>query len=94
MDHTNLVEHRHFIIMDGHHRHFCAGELGLSRVPCILLSYGDPNLDVTYWANPEPVAIDDIIEAGLSGNLMSFKTTRHKLKVTLPGCVIDLDDLR
>ncbi|MEX3954316.1 ParB N-terminal domain-containing protein [Paraburkholderia sp. EG287A] len=89
-----LVEHRHFIIMDGHHRHFCAKELGLSLVPCILLSYDDPNLDVTYWANPEPVPIDDIIEAGLSGKLMSFKTTRHKLKVTLPGCAFELDDLR
>ncbi|WP_081772125.1 ParB N-terminal domain-containing protein [Paraburkholderia nodosa] len=89
-----LVERSHFIIMDGHHRHFCAKELGLSFVPCILLSYDDTNLNVTYWANPERVVVDNIIHAGLSGNLMNFKTTRHRLNVTLPSCAIGLDDLR
>ncbi|MCP3721147.1 ParB N-terminal domain-containing protein [Paraburkholderia sp. CNPSo 3281] len=89
-----LVEHRHFIIMDGHHRYFCAKELDLSFVPCILLSYDDPNLNVTYWDNPAPVVIDRIIHAGLSGNLMSFKTTRHALNGTLPNCAIALNDLR
>ncbi|WP_090812718.1 ParB N-terminal domain-containing protein [Paraburkholderia tuberum] len=89
-----LVEHRHLVVMDGHHRHFCAKALSLSYIPCILLSYDDPNLDVTYWSDPTPVAVDQIIQAGLSGNLMSFKTTRHRLKITLPSCSIELDDLK
>ncbi|MER9580753.1 ParB N-terminal domain-containing protein [Mesorhizobium sp. M0276] len=89
-----LVEHRHSMIMDGHHRHFCATELGLSFVPCVLLSYDDPNLHVTYWSEPGPVAVDRIIQAGLSGDLLSYKTTRHKLQVGLPSCSVDLDDLR
>ncbi|MBP0596150.1 ParB N-terminal domain-containing protein [Paraburkholderia sp. LEh10] len=89
-----FVEHRHCIIMDDHHRHSCAKSLGLSVVPCILLSYDDPNLQVTYWASSEPVVADRIIEAGLSGNLMSFKTTRHRLNITVPGCAISLDELR
>lgn len=41
-----LVEQHHSMIMDGHHRHFCAGALGLSSVPCVLLSYDDPSLHV------------------------------------------------
>ncbi|QXE07238.1 ParB N-terminal domain-containing protein [Paraburkholderia sprentiae WSM5005] len=89
-----LVEHRHSIIMDGHHRYFCAMELELSFVPCILLSYDDPNLNVTYWGNPAPAVVDHIIQAGLSGNLMSFKTTRHRLNVTLPSCAVALDELK
>ncbi|MGF6969450.1 hypothetical protein OKW43_006545 [Paraburkholderia sp. WC7.3g] len=89
-----LVEHRHFVIMDGHHRHFCAKALGLLFVPSVLLSYDDPNLHVTYWSESAPVVADQIIQAGLSGDLMSFKTTRHRLKVTLPSCSVDLDDLR
>ncbi|WP_292332967.1 ParB N-terminal domain-containing protein [Mesorhizobium sp.] len=89
-----LVEHRHSVIMDGHHRHFCATALGLSFVPCVLLSYDDPNLHVTYWSDPAPAAVDRIVQAGLSGDLMSFKTTRHKLQVALPSCSIELDDLR
>ncbi|TIX42926.1 MAG: hypothetical protein E5W81_06790 [Mesorhizobium sp.] len=88
-----LVEHRHLLIMDGHHRYSCATELSLSSVPCILLSYDDPNLHVTYWSEPGPVAVDRIIQAGLSGVPLSYKTIRHKL-VALPSCSVDLDDLR
>ncbi|PDT34698.1 hypothetical protein ATY30_02625 [Sinorhizobium americanum] len=89
-----LVEHRHSVIMDGHHRYFCAGELDLSSVPCVLLSYDDPSLHVSYWSQPGPVDVDRIIRAGLSGELMSFKTTKHRLQTALPCCSIDLDDLR
>ncbi|MDF3218615.1 MULTISPECIES: ParB N-terminal domain-containing protein [Mesorhizobium] len=89
-----FVEHRHSVIMDGHHRLFCAGELGLLSVPCILLSYDDPNLHVTYWSEPGPVNVESIIQAALSGDLMGFKTTNHKLQIALPCCSIDLDDLR
>ncbi|WP_136623790.1 ParB N-terminal domain-containing protein [Bradyrhizobium centrolobii] len=38
-----LVECSQSVIMDGHHRHFCATTLNLSLVPCVLLSYDDPN---------------------------------------------------
>ncbi|WOH80337.1 ParB N-terminal domain-containing protein [Bradyrhizobium sp. BEA-2-5] len=89
-----LVERRHWVIMDGHHRYFCASQLGLSLIPCVLLSYDDPNLHVTSWSDSEPLAVDRIIQAGLSGNLLSFKTTRHRLKVQLPSCSVQLDDLR
>ncbi|AMA59985.1 hypothetical protein BCCGELA001_29555 [Bradyrhizobium sp. CCGE-LA001] len=89
-----LVEHRHSVIMDGHHRYFCANALGLSFVPCVLLSYDDPNLQVTYWSNSTPVAVDRIIQAGLSGDLMDYKTTRHQLLVGVDSCSVDLDDLR
>lgn len=89
-----LVEHHHSVIMDGHHRHFCATALDLSFVPCVLLSYDDPNLEVTYWSDPAPVAVDRIIRAGLSGDLMRYKTTRHQLLVPLPSCSVDLNNLR
>ncbi|MER9319692.1 ParB N-terminal domain-containing protein [Mesorhizobium sp. M0659] len=89
-----FVEHRHSVIMDGHHRLFCAGELGLLSVPCVLLSYDDPSLHVTYWSRPGPVDMESIIQAGLSGDLMGFKTTKHKLRIALPYCSIELDELR
>lgn len=89
-----LVELRHRVIMDGHHRHFSAKALGLWLVPCVLLSYDDPNLHVTYWSDSAPVDVGKIIHAGLSGHLMNFKTTRHELKDPLPRCSIHLDDLR
>ncbi|MFC0804487.1 ParB N-terminal domain-containing protein [Ensifer sp. P24N7] len=89
-----LVEQHHSVIMDGHHRHFCATALKLSFVPCVLLSYDDPNLHVSYWSDPTPVCVEQIIQAGLTGDLLNFKTTRHTLQVALPTCSVALDDLR
>ncbi|MFK4496102.1 ParB-like chromosome segregation protein Spo0J [Bradyrhizobium japonicum] len=89
-----LVERSRFVIMDGHHRHFCAIRLCLAVVPCVLLSYDDPNLEVTYWANGAPVDVGCIIEAGLSGDLMKYKTTRHRLYIPPPSCSVSLEELR
>ncbi|MET4036275.1 MULTISPECIES: hypothetical protein [unclassified Bradyrhizobium] len=89
-----LIEHRHSVIMDGHHRYFCARALDLSFLPCVLLSYDDPNLLVTYWSDRRPVPVDRIIQAGLTGDLMNFKTTRHQLLVPLSGCSVELEELR
>ncbi|WFT97122.1 ParB N-terminal domain-containing protein [Bradyrhizobium barranii] len=89
-----LVERSHSVIMDGHHRCFCAIELCLAVVPCVLLSYDDPNLEVTYWADGAPVDAGRIIKAGLSGDLMKYKTTRHRLHVPLPSCSVTLEELR
>lgn len=88
-----LVERSHSVIMDGHHRHFCAIRLCLAVVPCVLLSYDDPNLEVTYWANGAPVDVGRIIKAGLSGDLMKYKTTRHRLHGPLPSCSVHLEEL-
>lgn len=88
-----LVERNHSVIMDGHHRCYCAQQLGLTLVPCIQLSYVDPNLHVTSWSDQTPFDIDRIINAGLSGDLLGFKTTRHKLHVALPACSFPLDQL-
>lgn len=89
-----LVERDQSVIMDGHHRHFCAIALDLSFVPCVILSYDDPNLEVTYWRDGTPVDVGRIIKAGVSGDLMRLKTTRHRLQSPLPSCSIDLNDLR
>jgi L-serine kinase (ADP) len=88
-----LIERNHSVIMDGHHRRYCAQQLGLARVPCIQLSYVDPNVHVTSWFDQTPFDVDRIIKAGLSGELLGFKTTRHKLHVALPAHTIPLDQL-
>ena len=88
-----LIEQRDFLVMDGHHRLFCAKDLGLSFIPCVLLSYRDSNLRVTSWSSPEPFNVDLIVDAGLSGDLLGFKTTKHKLHGPRPVCSIPLEQL-
>lgn len=89
-----FIELTKFVIMDGHHRLFVAGLLGLARVPCVCLAYDDPNLQVMYWSKPAPYPTNDIIKAGVSGKLLGFKTTRHALSAETPRCVVPLQDLR
>jgi len=88
-----LVELKHSLVMDGHHRLYCAHQLSLRKVPCILLSYEDPRLSVTSWEDEASFDTNRIYEAGLSGKLLGFKSTRHRLDPQIPTCGITLDTL-
>ena len=88
-----LVELKHSLVMDGHHRLHCARHLSLRKVPCIQLSYEDPRLSVTSWEDEASFDTKKIYEAGLSGKLLGFKSTRHRLEPQIPACVIALDAL-
>lgn len=88
------VESSENLIMDGHHRLEAAIQLGLSRVPCTLLTYQMPDLSVMSWDGNLPFAIEDIMAAGRSNDLLPYKTTRHALAYPLPDASYDLDELR
>ena len=73
-----LVEATTQAIMDGHHRWTAARQLGLKRVPAILLSYGDPRLTLSSW-NGQTYTPEDVFRAALTGEPMQQKSTRHIL---------------
>jgi L-serine kinase (ADP) len=91
--HPILVERENLIVMDGHHRLSSAGLLHLKCVPCLLLSYDDPRVSVTSWHDTEPFDVARIIKAGQTGQLLGFKTTRHRISGTVPSCAIPLETL-
>ena len=72
-----LIEESSRAIMDGHHRFHAAKLLKLAKLPCLMLSYDDPNLHVVSWAGGLPFNPDKIMQAAESGNLLDFKTTKH-----------------
>ena len=72
-----LIEASSMAIMDGHHRFHASKLLGLKRLPCLVLSYDDPNLSVVSWAGGAPFDPARILEAANSGVLLGFKTTKH-----------------
>jgi hypothetical protein len=84
-----LVESNHLVIMDGHHRHQAAMMLNLMTIPCIMLSYESPYLEVSSWRN-KPISKEEIIHAGLTGKLLEYKSTRHKLLLDLPKISIPI----
>lgn len=89
-----LVERQHLIILDGHHRWEAAKCLGLTAVPAVLISYGDPRLSLTSWRPEERWVPRDVIACALTGNLFPVKTTRHILRPACDTVAVRLADLR
>ena len=84
-------------ILDGHHRFHVAQRLGLLCVPCVLIDYLEDNLiELDVWPNcgRDEVNKDEVIQAALSGDLFTPKTSRHRLSDHLPPIAVPLSRLR
>lgn len=88
-----LVERRHLIILDGHHRWQAAALLRLPAVPVVLIGYDDPRLTLSAWRETESWTPQDVIACALSGRLCPIKTTRHVLSPPLPPICLSLAGL-
>lgn len=84
-------------ILDGHHRYHVAQRIGLLCVPCVLIDYlEDDSIELDVWPNcgRDSITKQDVIDAALSGDLMSPKTSRHRLSDHLPPIAVPLSRLR
>lgn len=84
-------------ILDGHHRYHVAQRIGLLCVPCVLIDYlGDDSIELDVWPNcgRDSITKQDVIDAALSGDLLSPKTSRHRLSDHLPPIAVPLSRLR
>ncbi|GEO99312.1 ParB N-terminal domain-containing protein [Methylobacterium haplocladii] len=69
------LERTTFAILDGHHRHAAAIQLGLGRVPVRILAYDDVAL--TSWRAEIRPTREDVLRRARAGELYPPKTTRH-----------------
>ncbi|WP_044874395.1 ParB N-terminal domain-containing protein [Pseudomonas sp. LFM046] len=88
-----VVERSQGIVMDGNHRLSAARRLGLTRVPCILLEYGDPRVRVHHWTSGDSFEIAHIYRTIARGELFPYKTTRHRFTPALPTVSVPLSNL-
>jgi len=91
-----LVDGATGTILDGHHRFEIARRLDLQCLPCVVVDYlDDDSITLLLWPNSdrEGITKDDVIQAGLSGNLMPPKTSRHLLSDDLPPISVPLSRL-
>ncbi len=72
-----VVDSKTLIIIDGHHRVEALKRLGCRRIPCLLVNYRSPKIAVLSWSRGEPLSKDLVLNAGLRGELLPPKTTRH-----------------
>ena len=91
-----LVDGATGTILDGHHRFEIAKRLGLQCLPCVVVDYlEDDSIALILWPNSdrEVITKQDVIDAGMSGDLMSPKTSRHLLSDDLPPISVPLSRL-
>lgn len=76
-----VVENKKFIILDGHHRYYFLKELGLEKIPCLLVDY--ENIDVLprrkKYKNVDLKKF--VYQTVAQGELLPYKTTKHLLKL-------------
>jgi len=72
-----LVDLETLIIIDGHHRVEALKRLGCKNIPCLLVDYRSPRITALKWKGGEKLSKLLVLKAGLSGDLMPPKTTRH-----------------
>jgi hypothetical protein len=78
------------LVMDGNHRLQVARLLGLQRLPCIPLRYGDDRLDVRCWKTGRPFSLDELRRIVALPEVLPYKTTRHSFDPPLPRTEIPL----
>ena len=92
-----LIDRATGTILDGHHRYQVAQRLELLCVPCVLIDYLEDSLiELDVWPNcgRDEVTKNEVIQAALSGNLFTPKTSRHRLSDHLPPIAVPLSRLR
>ncbi|MBI4416881.1 MAG: ParB N-terminal domain-containing protein [Euryarchaeota archaeon] len=91
-----LVESKHHVILDGHHRWEALKVLGCSKIPVYLVEYADDGIGLTTWpgAIVSHVTKEEVVDRGLRGDLFPPKTTRHLVQGELPDVRVPLEDLR
>ena len=72
-----IVDQRTMVILDGHHRYNALKRMGYKYVPVYLVDYSSDHIAVTAWRTGEHVTKAEVMRAGLTGNLMPAKTSRH-----------------
>jgi sulfur carrier protein ThiS len=69
------------IVLDGAHRLNALKALGCKKIPAVLVNYRSPKIKVLPWRKGEKIAKKDVIIAGLTGNKLPPKTSKHMVEV-------------
>lgn len=82
-----IIDGKHFIILDGHHRTRVLTELGYKNIPALVVDYSNPRIKVLSRRSNLPVSKKLIIDYALAGKTFPHKTSKH----IIPSCPRNLN---
>lgn len=85
-----LVDEETMIVLDGHHRVEALKRLGAKFIPAILVDYRSNDVIVGSWREGWRICKEDVIAAGLTGDLLPPKTSRHIVCFDIPRADIPI----
>jgi len=89
------VDYSTLVILDGHHRFKVLSAIEAERAPVFLVDYRSDKVLVGSWKRNVKVSKEIVLEAGLKGRKLPYKTSRHILvDVKIPRVNIPLELLR
>ena len=91
-----IVDSESMVILDGHHKWTAAKNLGLARVPVLLVDYlADGGVEVDVWPDcgKNSITKHEVLEMGISGIVFPPKTSRHTLPFKILSIGIPLGEL-
>lgn len=89
-----IVARRCRTLLDGHHRYNALHTLGADFAPCVEVDYDNPaEVEVVAWRENEVVTPEMVRDAAARGEMMPPKTSRHRLKFSVPAIRVSLNDL-
>jgi len=87
-----IIDKKTFIVLDGHHRLNSCQELGLKKVPCLMVDYlGNNNIKVVSRRKNIFINKKRVIKMGLSGKVFPNKTTKHLIPGRVKNIKIPLE---
>lgn len=89
-----IVDKSTMVILDGHHRYNSLKNLGCKLCPVCLVDYQSNDIEVGCWRTGEEITKSEVIAAGLSGKLLSPKTSRHIIPDRPTNLNIPLENLK
>lgn len=88
-----LVDKISGVILDGHHRCKVLQDLGLTKIPALLVDYESDDITVLPRRKDIPIDKKKVLEMGLSKNVFPSKTTKHIFKHKITDYDVPLDYL-
>jgi hypothetical protein len=89
-----IVDKKNLVVLDGHHRLNSCLQLGLKKIPCLMVDYiKDKNIKVKSRRKGFLITKEIIIDKAKSSELFPNKTTKHFIPGRIKGMKIPLADL-